>query len=98
MKNVWRLLGIPSVVECDPGVLGQQGDVELEVGDLVEAVLGAAAVRPGLEQREEPLHRERHPTQRIALRQSQGLLETIVSLPIFSPLNFVIFFFILVPL
>ena len=88
MKNVWELLGISSVMECNTGVLGQQGDVELEVGDLAEAVPGAAAVRPGLEQREEPQHRIRHPTKRIALRQSQELLETI-SLPIFSPLNFI---------
>lgn len=84
MKNVRELLGIPSVMECNTGVLGQQGDVEFAVGDLAEAVPGAADVRPGLEQREEPLHRIRHPTKRIALRQSQELLETI-SLPIFSP-------------
>ena len=55
----------------DPGVAGQPGDVEPEVGDLGPAVPRPAALPQGVDAAAELLQRVQHPDQRHSLRQGR---------------------------
>ena len=55
----------------DPGVAGQPGDVEPEVGDLGPAVPRPAALPQGLDAAAELLQRVQHPDQRHTLWQGR---------------------------
>ena len=55
----------------DPGVAGQPGDVEPEVGDLGPAVPRPAVLPQGLDAAAELLQRVQHPDQRHTLWQGR---------------------------
>ena len=63
--------GVPEWMVGDPGVAGQPGDVEPEVGDLGPAVPRPAVLPQGLDAAAELLQRVQHPDQRHTLWQGR---------------------------
>lgn len=77
--DVFWCIGVSVFMECDIGVVGQQGDVEFEVGELGKEISGAGAVCESLERREESVYRDRNSAKCAALWEGQAVVQIQIS-------------------
>lgn len=95
MSNLF-LLGISPFLDCNFGVNGQQGYVELEVCNMAKAISRTAIVSPCVERRKEPVHWGRSSNKCNTLRQGCKLIGSQTVLDnIFLTISYSFFFLVL---
>lgn len=86
--------GISPFLDCNFGVNGQQGYVELEVCNMAKAISRTAIVSSSMERRKEPVHRVRYSSKCNTLRQGCKLVGSQTVLDnIFLTIRYSFFFF-----